>query len=174
LLSGIWHGADWTFAIWGGLNGIYLIIENMLGIKKNTKSAWKSMLGLLYTYFLVNISWVFFRVNSLADLKIIFTKIVYIPQELAALLHNPLSYESFKTSFKSSLPVGKWDFLLGLFGIISIFLLSLYERKNRDICLTAAKLLPAVRWTGYFLLLFVTLCLGKFGDLASQFVYFRF
>ncbi|MDR1288574.1 MAG: hypothetical protein LBK08_13290 [Treponema sp.] len=28
-LSGIWHGADWTFAVWGALNGIYLIVEDI-------------------------------------------------------------------------------------------------------------------------------------------------
>jgi D-alanyl-lipoteichoic acid acyltransferase DltB (MBOAT superfamily) len=175
LLSGIWHGADWTFAVWGGLNGIYLIIEDMLHINRNAKSAWKRMFGLLYTYFLVNISWIFFRANSFKDLKIIFTKIMHIPWELAGLLHYPFSFESFKSSFKPKIiPIGKWDFVFGLFGIISVFLLSLYERKDRDICLTAGKLLPAIRWTGYFLLLFVTLVFGKFDTLTSQFVYFRF
>jgi D-alanyl-lipoteichoic acid acyltransferase DltB (MBOAT superfamily) len=174
LLSGIWHGANWTFAIWGGLNGIYLIIEDMLHINKNTKSTWKNMVGLLYTYFLVNVSWIFFRANSIDDLKIILAKIIHIPGELAGLLHNPLSYELFKSSFKPSALVGRQDFVFALLGVMSIFLLSLYERKNKDICVTAGKLLPAVRWVGYFLLLFVTLYFGKFGDLTSQFVYFRF
>jgi D-alanyl-lipoteichoic acid acyltransferase DltB (MBOAT superfamily) len=164
LLSGIWHGANWTFAIWGGLNGIYLIIEDILQINKETKSKVKSLFGLLYTYFLINVSWIFFRANSLTDLKLIINKIILIPFDL---LNHDLS-------FKHSLQIGKWDFILASFGIITIFFLSLHERKVKDICLSVGKLPNGVRWMIYILLIFVTLCFGKFGDLSSQFVYFRF
>jgi D-alanyl-lipoteichoic acid acyltransferase DltB (MBOAT superfamily) len=167
LLSGIWHGANWTFAIWGGLNGIYLIIENMLHINKKTRSTWKSFFGLLYTYLLVNLSWIFFRANSFSDIKIIFIKLINIPWEASDLLRH-------RFSFKPSIEIAEWDFVFILFGVISVFLLSLYERKNKDICSAIGKLSPIIRWAGYILLLFITLCFGKFGDLSSQFVYFRF
>jgi D-alanyl-lipoteichoic acid acyltransferase DltB (MBOAT superfamily) len=174
LLSGIWHGANWTFAIWGGLNGIYLITEDILHFNRKAKSGCRRVFGWLCTYFLVNISWIFFRANSLNDLKIIIAKIAHIPWELSAILRHPFSYESFKSLFKSSIPISKRDLLFGLFGVLSVFLLSLCERTNKDICISMAKLPPVVRWAGYFLLLFVTLYFGKFGDLSSQFVYFKF
>jgi alginate O-acetyltransferase complex protein AlgI len=65
LLGGLWHGASWTFVAWGGLHGVYLIIERALnrilgGQDWIRRTATRVFLGLL-TYFLVNITWVFFR-----------------------------------------------------------------------------------------------------------------
>ncbi|MFC3193078.1 MBOAT family O-acyltransferase [Marinicella sediminis] len=68
LLGGLWHGASWTFVVWGGLHGIYLAME------RKCKNAWgqadwvkkrlvQLLLGLL-TYLLINITWVFFRAQS--------------------------------------------------------------------------------------------------------------
>jgi D-alanyl-lipoteichoic acid acyltransferase DltB (MBOAT superfamily) len=167
-LSGIWHGADWTFAIWGALNGVYLIVEDVFHINRSHASRWKNICGLLYAYFLINMSWIFFRANSFNDVKTIIAKIIFIPFELAGLLNGNFSSGS-------SVSIGKWNAVFGLFGAVSVFLLSLYERKNRDICSAIGKQPVAVRWTGYFLLIFTVLCFGKFGSLSSaQFVYFRF
>ncbi len=69
LLGGLWHGASWNFVIWGGLHGLYLITErfigNRLGKVEDISNVWlKFCLGLL-TYFLVNITWVFFRADDI-------------------------------------------------------------------------------------------------------------
>jgi alginate O-acetyltransferase complex protein AlgI len=68
LLGGLWHGASWTFVVWGGLHGSYLAIERFLQRRVGHLAIWDSvlakiMLGLL-TYFLVNITWVFFRAQD--------------------------------------------------------------------------------------------------------------
>jgi alginate O-acetyltransferase complex protein AlgI len=66
LLGGLWHGANWTFVVWGGLHGIYLAVERWLRRKfANYKPGPVAfvMLGLL-TYALVNITWVFFRATT--------------------------------------------------------------------------------------------------------------
>jgi len=66
LLGGLWHGASWTFVVWGGLHGVYLSVERML---RTRFARWRPgpaaliALGLL-TYALVNITWVFFRASS--------------------------------------------------------------------------------------------------------------
>jgi alginate O-acetyltransferase complex protein AlgI len=68
LLGGLWHGASWTFVVWGGLHGIYLAIERVLSrtfkgsalLKKN----FIRFLLAMATYLLVNITWVFFRAQS--------------------------------------------------------------------------------------------------------------
>ena len=66
LLGGLWHGAAWTFVVWGGLHGLYLAVERWL---KGKFGGWKPgpasivALGLL-TYILVNITWVFFRARD--------------------------------------------------------------------------------------------------------------
>jgi len=63
LLGGLWHGASWTFVAWGGLHGLYLAVERALRARFAGYRPGPGMLfafGLL-TYFLVNITWVFFR-----------------------------------------------------------------------------------------------------------------
>ncbi len=68
LLGGLWHGASWTFVIWGGLHGLYLAGERILRetIRERTWfSTWQFKFSMaLLTYFLVNITWVFFRAQS--------------------------------------------------------------------------------------------------------------
>lgn len=66
LLGGLWHGASWTFVVWGFLHGIYLIIERLLKnrVKFNTQR-WGTALVLSFlTFTCVNITWVFFRAES--------------------------------------------------------------------------------------------------------------
>ena len=66
LLGGLWHGAAWTFVVWGGLHGLYLAVERWL---RGKFSSWRPgpaaifALGIL-TYILINITWVFFRAKD--------------------------------------------------------------------------------------------------------------
>ena len=72
-VSGLWHGADWTYVIWGLLNGVYQIIGDLLApvkkkaavfleIKENSLS--HRCLRVVVTFFLVDIAWVFFRADT--------------------------------------------------------------------------------------------------------------
>lgn len=68
LLGGLWHGASWTFVVWGGLHGLYLAAERVL---RETvppqawfRSVWFKAAMALVTYFLINVTWVFFRAGS--------------------------------------------------------------------------------------------------------------
>ncbi|MEY4636038.1 MAG: hypothetical protein RJA55_1836 [Acidobacteriota bacterium] len=70
LLGGLWHGASWTFVVWGGLHGTYLGVERYLqrtvGPTRLTQ-AWMFQVALaMLTYFLVNVTWVFFRAADFA------------------------------------------------------------------------------------------------------------
>jgi alginate O-acetyltransferase complex protein AlgI len=70
LLGGLWHGASWNFVVWGGLHGLFLVIERLIkkhrGQVKEISNVWaKICLGIL-TYLLVNITWVFFRADDFA------------------------------------------------------------------------------------------------------------
>lgn len=68
LLGGLWHGASWTFVVWGGLHGLYLSAERWLsetfGGSNISKKTWFRVGLALITYGLVNITWVFFRAQS--------------------------------------------------------------------------------------------------------------
>ena len=76
LISGIWHGANWTYIIWGGLHGAYLILEHgTQGIRKAAGKAlgisripWiPPLLGRFYVFAVVCMGWVFFRAQTLPD-----------------------------------------------------------------------------------------------------------
>ncbi len=66
LLGGLWHGASWTFVVWGGLHGSYLIAERRLrSVFSGYRPGVLGMFGIaLLTYFLINITWVFFRAKD--------------------------------------------------------------------------------------------------------------
>jgi len=80
LLGGLWHGASWTFVFWGGLHGIYLWVEKFIRDKfaskpklqpdmvtagfTSTGNRSRAFFYALFTFFLINVTWVFFRANS--------------------------------------------------------------------------------------------------------------
>jgi alginate O-acetyltransferase complex protein AlgI len=68
LLGGLWHGASWTFVVWGGLHGAFLAAERWLNARFGKGALWTTLPGKIFlalvTYFLVNITWVFFRAGD--------------------------------------------------------------------------------------------------------------
>lgn len=71
MVSGIWHGANWTFLCWGGLHGILLCIEKLLGIGKKDYSGCKKLCHWGVTFALVCLSWILFRASNLNDAVIV-------------------------------------------------------------------------------------------------------
>lgn len=75
LIGGAWHGANWTFVVWGGLHGSYLAIERMLGIggERRTWSSggrlgWSAAVArTLVTFHITTLAWIFFRAPSIRD-----------------------------------------------------------------------------------------------------------
>lgn len=97
IICGIWHGAKWSFVIWGALHGLYLVIGFIL--KKPRKKFYRKInlnktlqkySGIIFTFILVSFAWIFFKANSLSDsfllLKNIFT--VNDSVDTAALFKN--------------------------------------------------------------------------------------
>ena len=82
LLGGLWHGAAWTFVVWGGLHGVYLCAERFLRARIGHLEIWKTIparIGLaLLTYALVNITWVFFRAQNFATASRMLTSMLFI------------------------------------------------------------------------------------------------
>jgi alginate O-acetyltransferase complex protein AlgI len=69
LLGGLWHGANWTFVVWGGLHGLYLSAERWLRarFKGFTPGRFTLLWLALLTFILVNITWVFFRAKTFSE-----------------------------------------------------------------------------------------------------------
>jgi D-alanyl-lipoteichoic acid acyltransferase DltB (MBOAT superfamily) len=76
LISGLWHGANWTYIIWGALHGTYFVLsaltepfwQRLSTLTRLDKFSWlKAVLAMLTTFSLVTFAWIFFRAASLAD-----------------------------------------------------------------------------------------------------------
>ena len=71
LLSGLWHGANWTYVAWGGYNACLLTIGRWLGANHQSPQSdiptWRNIPRIIFTFFLVAIGWIVFRSASLAE-----------------------------------------------------------------------------------------------------------
>jgi alginate O-acetyltransferase complex protein AlgI len=67
LISGIWHGANWTFIVWGMLHGLFQVVEKALGLNKVKSVGIKRFMRIVFTFVLVDFAWIFFRMPSLQD-----------------------------------------------------------------------------------------------------------
>lgn len=95
-VSGIWHGANWTFIVWGLLHGLFQVIEKMLGLQKKKESKLSStdiesssikqrnfsmkdrsilLARIILTFILITFLWIFFRMNTIEDAWIVIEKI---------------------------------------------------------------------------------------------------
>ena len=78
VLSGIWHGANWTFVCWGALHGALLILERLTGLdsrKKTNLSFWKNAFRVIIYFNIVVLGWIYFRSNSVSDAHLIISEI---------------------------------------------------------------------------------------------------
>lgn len=79
LLSGFWHGANWTFIIWGALHAVFMvayILYKHTTKPKNNTSAFSGFFGMGFTFILVALAWVFFRANDVSDAFLIIQHIL--------------------------------------------------------------------------------------------------
>lgn len=90
LLGGLWHGANWTFLIWGGLHGLLLAAERWL---KQATASWKlptgtaiTLLLTLATFALINVTWVFFRAGSLGSALTLLASMIGLHADAAPVL----------------------------------------------------------------------------------------
>lgn len=90
LLGGLWHGASWTFVIWGGLHGAYLVIERFVFARWkfwHAKTWMMAMVRWLVTFNLVCFAWIFFRAKTFTDAR----------HMIGNLVHGITSIASFDT-----------------------------------------------------------------------------
>ena len=154
-LSGIWHGAGWTFFIWGLLHGSYLAGETLWKAWRGRKaggSGWSHAAGMLLTFHLVTFAWVFFRAPTLEIAGSMLTSIL-----------RPTS--GFDRLFAQVAPR---SVAVTLGACLSYALWALAREQP-----TFQKLarITALRWVAYFCL-FVAIALLRQG--ASIFLYAQF
>lgn len=161
LVSGLWHGANWTFLIWGGLNGFYLIFailtekpRNWLAERSGLAShpKFRDFFQILTTFLLICFSWIFFR---------------------AASLHDALTVIKGIALFKGPLYIGDPSvFIYSLFGIAFLLLADLKKEYYHGPIALMHHPNPIVRYSVYTALILIILSIGVLD--GGQFIYFQF
>ena len=156
VLSGIWHGAAWTFLLWGFAHGLLHIIEKALRNRfpsKESQSKWVQIsvdaLCVLKTFVLVTLFWVVFRATDLEHLKAIFVT----------------AFTNFGGGEQMSVKPGMWIYL-GLFILSDIVL-----RNTRFDAWCEGKPM-VVRWLIYAVLVFMVIACSSVKNFP--FIYFQF
>ena len=161
LVSGLWHGASWTFVVWGAVHGFYYLIgRSTPGFRSKLKEALgirgrvAHVLQILVTFHLVLIAWVFFRARSLGDAVHILGRIA---GDLGGALDLGSSYVATAVTLLLVLILVAVQ-ILQMRGVLSLY----FSRS----------LVPVpVRWAGYLALIFAILYLGMS---RNAFIYFQF
>ena len=161
-VSGLWHGANITFVLWGGLHGTAQVFENMVGVKKKEKPDWSWIIRVLFVFIFVTIAWIFFRASSIGDA-------IYV-------IGNAFSgIESVKTYIVSGAHSLGIDNAVAL-KILVLYLLPLmiydYISLKTDICDWIGKRNVVIRYAYIGLVAIAILAFGYVGQ--STFVYFQF
>jgi alginate O-acetyltransferase complex protein AlgI len=161
LISGLWHGANWTFLIWGALNGFYLVfaivtqkfrksINIALGLNKYVTI--HNIIQILFTFILTCFAWVFFRADSVSVAFEIINKIFTE--------HGPIYFENPSV------------LLLSFFGIAFLIAIEFKKEYYRGSFSFFESPDWLVRNLAYAVLILITLTFGVFD--GGQFIYFQF
>lgn len=176
IVSGFWHGANWTFLIWGGLHGLYQVIENVLfpwrkksplGKKAETGKLVGCLSGIwwifnvIITFLLVSFAWIFFRANSIQDAYYF----IYNMFNGLGDIHNYI--------YKGYALFGSVDLVIYIG--LPILVLIIYELAsiNMEFMLKIKSKPFIIRWMFYLFLMIIILVFSDKGE-GATFVYAKF
>jgi alginate O-acetyltransferase complex protein AlgI len=162
LVSGIWHGANWTFIIWGALHGFYLVaslatlklrssIVRTLRIDRSV--ILHNLIRIIITFTLVNIGWIFFRANSFSDAMVFFKNM---------------------TDFSNTnifLSVGKSQFAIAVLSIVLLEIVQTFQ-ESRRLQAVYVRTSPTFKYAMWLALIVVIFAFGEFSP--QDFIYFQF
>ena len=161
IISGIWHGANITFIVWGALHGFFLIASLILNSLYKIKI--NKYVKILFTFSLVCLSWIFFRANDITQAKHLFLSIFHFNQNYFLL--NKADLHGLPDTYLG-LPL--WKFLCTLL-IIPLFLFLEIMKNKKDYFYS----LPLyIRWIIYYFIIFSIIFFGVYE--TGQFIYFQF
>ncbi|MFO1463166.1 MAG: MBOAT family O-acyltransferase [bacterium] len=155
LLSGLWHGANWTFLVWGAYHGFFLTLDRLFLSRWLAK--WNSVMRMAGTFLLVSVSWVFFRANNLT---------------------NAIGYLQTMFGFYTSRNLMVWSYLGNMtrcaliLALLVTFFPSLHGNgKIRNVLVLRQS--PVFSWMGCGVLLLLSL-IALANGAYNPFIYFQF
>ena len=174
LVSGLWHGANWTFVVWGLLHGLYQAAELLMqksGIRmterlKIKREGWANRaLQTIFTFLLVSLTWIFFKANSVGQavgiLRAIFTLEGAANATAWAFADGTLGLDALDLGM-----------MVGM--LIMYLLVEFLQGKHNLIALLNQRPIW-LRWIAYYALFFAIIVFGFYGEAnVVDFVYFQF
>jgi D-alanyl-lipoteichoic acid acyltransferase DltB (MBOAT superfamily) len=173
LVSGLWHGANWTFVIWGALHGFYLVFGLLTINMRNTLSKFLGLykfpslfrfLQILITFLLTTFAWIFFRANSVSDaFYIIKHSVTGLYTNLSNLLHHVHTRLGLGLSYS--------ELLIGVAAIV--LMEAIHVMQNKYIIRDWIRSKPSyIRWSVYYVVIILIIFFGVYEN--RQFIYFQF
>lgn len=81
LVSGLWHGANWTFILWGGIHGAAQCLEKAFKLSETNPKGINRLLRIIITFTVINFAWIFFRMHTVNDAISVVLKILLHPTD---------------------------------------------------------------------------------------------
>ena len=166
LVSGLWHGANWTFVLWGGVHGAAQVLENVFSMRgSGKKGRLETMLRTAVVFMFVAFAWIFFRARNMEDIAHIFCCLFEgIGDPVHYLWRGFADIDMYKETLAAYcvvvfLPLFLFDFVSAKTGKNAILLLS--EKPK------------GFQWAVFVLLAYMIVLFAPKG-VAEDFVYFQF
>jgi alginate O-acetyltransferase complex protein AlgI len=165
VVSGLWHGAQWTFVVWGALHGSYIVLSQLtqkprgktiklLGLNKSPRALRSLRIG--WTFTLICLAYIVFRSNSLADAGHFFLS-----------LHT--GWLQPQAGLKALIDGNRAQLLICLAGIAIVLLVESLQTAEK-----ARLLASTTRWQLNYAMTAAIVLLGALYQVDPQFIYFRF
>lgn len=166
LLSGIWHGANWTFVVWGLIHGLALVagaltvelrvwFSDAIGLSRLPKV--HALVQTLVVTVIVLIAWVFFRAQSIG--------------EAMSIIGGFTDFTDVRVDMLWQMGLTRFEMAVATASIFALFLIEAIQEFERT---PATKLwsMQTVRWTSYAMAFYAIVFFGLFGQ--KEFIYFQF
>lgn len=165
LVSGLWHGAELSFVLWGLIHGVFNVLENILGInKKSKRNILLDSLRRVLTFIIVVFAFIYFRAEN----------IHHGNEYLLAILNNPRSLNLMEDLSKTKF--GTTNIYPLLVGIAILFIFDVLKYNKINLSEKVLKIILPIRWIIYLAFIFAIIIFGVYGPEFSEsaFIYFQF
>ncbi|MBZ0286502.1 MAG: MBOAT family protein, partial [Anaerolineae bacterium] len=167
VVSGLWHGASWTFVIWGALHGFFLCAEIVIGrvLPATLRFPGQALARWALTFGLVCFAWIFFRANSLDDARYILSAMFDFSQGVRTISVPYYNEGVLRAAYELALALGLIGFVMAVDWVDA----------RRQIIESWGTMPRFVRWAAYYgLAAAVVLVMLVYGTSTGDFIYFQF